>query len=371
MKKNSEICLKGYDIRSAERLFESTQDPIVIYIDDIIATVNKSCIDFFDAKNETEIVGHSLTKFLHPEYKEHITKRIQKITQQNEIAELSEEKIITLKNIAKDVEMIGVPIIYGGKIGSQIFFRDITKRIQHQNALKKSEKELKRLNATKDKFFAIIAHDLRNPFNQLLSFTELIYENIYEYSFEELKEYIGLLNKSAKNGFSLLENLLEWARSQSGKKEFNPQNFDIKTLIKKNINILKPTADNKKIEIISELTENLNTYSDYNMINTVLSNLISNAIKFTNINGKITLNAIEKENNIQILIKDNGVGLSEKDINKLFKIDIHHSTKGTNNESGTGLGLILCYEFIKLNNGKIWVESKVSEGSTFYFTLPK
>ena len=207
-------------------LFESTPDPIIIYVDGIIKKVNKTCIYFFDAKSEAEIVGHSLIELIHPYYQEDIKKRIKKITQLNGIAELTEEKIITLTNVVKDVEMIGVPIIYEEKIGIQVFFRDITKRIENQEALKKSEKKLKHLNATKDKFFSIIAHDLRNPFNQLLSFTELIYENIYEYSFEELKEYIGLLNKSARNGFNLLENLLEWARSQSGKKEYNPQNFN-------------------------------------------------------------------------------------------------------------------------------------------------
>lgn len=270
-----------------------------------------------------------------------------------------------------NIEIRGKMIDYRGEKVRVTAIRDITKRKQAELELQKREKQLYDLNATKDKFFSIIAHDLRNPFNQLFGLTDLILQNFNEYSFSELKEYIGLLNKSAKNGHNLLENLLEWARSQSGRKEVNPFIFKVKQIVDKVIEILSITAEAKNIKIYSNITSEYQIFADANMTNTIFMNLLSNAIKFTPNNGKVVLDAKDLGDEIQFSVKDNGVGISEANIKKLFRIDLHHSTKGTNNEAGTGLGLILCNEFISLSKGKIWVESQKNIGSTFYFTLPK
>ena len=278
---------------------------------------------------------------------------------------------ITKNNKKIYIEIRGKMIDYMGEKVRVTAIRDISQRKKAVEKLIKNEKKLKELNATKDKFFSIIAHDLKNPFSQLLSFTDLIYDNINDYSFDEIKEYIKLLNKSAQNGYDLLENLLEWARSQTGRKDFNPQNFVINELIDKNFSIFELPAKNKSIILNSNLKTKVSVFADYFIINTILYNLISNAIKFTTNNGEINISAKASEKMVIISIKDTGIGILPENINKLFRIDVHFSTKGTNNESGTGLGLILCYEFIKLNNGKIWVESELDKGSTFYISIPK
>ncbi len=350
-------------------LFEATPDPILIHKKGIIQKVNKACLDFAGAKNTGQIINFSITKFIKNYTEEELFERIKRV-EKNKITKFREEKFVTLLGDVKDVEIVAVPIIYEKEKAIQVIFRDITEQKKALTELQNSEKKLFQLNATKDKFFSIIAHDLRNPFNQLLGLTDLMLENYNDYSFADLKEYIGLLNKSARNGYNLLENLLEWARSQSGRKEINPFNFALIQVFQKAADLVQTSAINKNIKIISRISEAINVFADVNVINTVFLNLISNAIKFTKSGGEIIIDAIEKDNYVIISVKDNGVGISEENINKLFKIDIHHSTKGTNNEAGTGLGLILCYEFIQLSKGKIWVESEMGVGSTFYFSLP-
>ncbi len=355
--------------RKYRTLFEATPDPILIHKKGIIQKANKACLDFIGTENIEDIINISVTNFITKYTQENVIKRIKKI-EGSKITKFREEKFITLSGEIKDIEIVAVPIIYESEKAIQVIFRDITEQKKALTKLQKSEQKLFQLNATKDKFFSIIAHDLRNPFNQLLGLTDLILENYNDYSFSELKEYIGLLNKSAKNGYNLLENLLEWARSQSGRKEINPFSFAIAQISNKVVELMRVNANNKNIEIISKIDRDIKVFADVNVVNTIFINIISNAIKFTKKGGKIIIDAINKNNNVIISVKDSGVGISEENINKLFKIDIHHSTKGTNNEAGTGLGLILCYEFINLSKGEIWVESKKDIGSTFYFSLP-
>jgi len=351
-------------------LFDATPDPILIHKKGIILKVNKACLKFVEAKNISQILNLSINKFIKEYTNEELVEKINKV-EESKITKFIEEKFVTLSGIVKDVEVVAVPIIYEKEKAIQVIFRDITEQKKALTELQNSEKQLFQLNATKDKFFSIIAHDLRNPFNQLLGLTDLILENYQDYSFSDLKEYIGLLNKSAKNGYNLLENLLEWARSQSGRKEINPFNFELIHVSKKVVELMQANATNKNIQIISKISKDISIFADVNVINTILINLISNSIKFTKSGGEIIVDAINNGNHVIISVKDNGLGISQDNINKLFKIDIHHSTKGTNNEAGTGLGLILCYEFINLSKGKIWVESEFGHGSTFYFSLPK
>lgn len=230
--------------------------------------------------------------------------------------------------------------------------------------------ELQNLNATKDKFFSIISHDLKGPLNSLTSFSSLLINHTDSLSKEEIQMMATDLDKSIKNLFALLENLLEWSRSQTGNIEFKPEVFDVAAILDENINLLRPQAQGKNITLISEnISEHL-ALAHKPSINTVVRNLISNAIKFTPEGGRITMALKRNNKEVIVSITDTGVGMPAEVLEKLFRIDTKHSTKGTANEKGTGLGLILCKEFVEKNNGRIWVTSKPEFGSTFYFTLP-
>ena len=229
--------------------------------------------------------------------------------------------------------------------------------------------ELQELNATKDKFFSIISHDLKGPLNSLTSFSSLLINHTDSLSKEEIKMFASDFDKSLKNLFSLLENLLEWSRSQTGNIEFVPESFDLAAMLEENKELLKAQAQNKRITLVNESQEKVLINAHKNSINTVVRNLISNAIKFTPEGGTITLKSSRQNGSVVTSIADTGVGMSQNVIDKLFRLDSKHSTKGTANEKGTGLGLILCKEFVEKNGGKIWVNSKEGEGTVFYFSL--
>jgi signal transduction histidine kinase len=236
--------------------------------------------------------------------------------------------------------------------------------VQQQNT------ELQELNATKDKFFSIISHDLKGPLNSLTSFSGLLINHTDSLSKDEIRLLAKDLDKSLKNLFALLENLLEWSRSQTGNIEFNPEPFDVGTLLQVNTDLLNAQAKNKNISIINSNDKAVAVNAHKHSINTVIRNLVSNAVKFTPPGGTITLGLNQGIDKITISVADTGVGMGPEIIEKLFRIDTKHSTRGTADEKGTGLGLILCKDFIEKNGGKIWVESVVGKGTIFYFTLP-
>ena len=231
-------------------------------------------------------------------------------------------------------------------------------------------RELKELNATKDKFFSIIAHDLKNPFNTLLGFSELLITNINEYDKNRIGEFINIIFQTSKNAYMLLENLLEWSRSQTGRLEMTPSDIEIAELVDDNIDLIYNNASNKKLELNNRIDKKVKAYADSNMTNTIIRNLLSNAIKYTATGGKIEITSKIENNYVEVTVSDTGVGIKEENIGRLFRIDENFSTKGTNDETGTGLGLILCKEFVKKNGGDIWVTSKLGKGSNFTFKLP-
>ncbi len=231
--------------------------------------------------------------------------------------------------------------------------------------------KLQELNATKDKFFSIIAHDLKNPFGVILQTTEFLANPDYDHSKEEFMDFSKDLNFTAKNLFNLLENLLTWARSQKGTIKFEPSTQKIHDLSETTKSVLNTQAYAKKITIINNVAEDIVCDCDRNMILTVFRNLTSNAIKFTNEEGEIRLSGkINDSGEAEFSVSDNGVGMSDENMKKLFRIDVNVSTIGTSQEKGTGLGLILCKEFVERHGGRIWVDSKIGEGSKFSFTLP-
>lgn len=248
---------------------------------------------------------------------------------------------------------------------------DITEHKKLLKALSESEANLRELNAQKDKFFSIIAHDLKSPFNAILGFSDILVEQINEKNYTGIDEYAKIIRQSSQRAFDLLINLLEWARAQTGKLIFTPEVFNLKNLINDNIALLKSNANQKAITINVDMPNESITFADKQMISTVLRNLISNAIKFTHKGGEIKISVKQNEKEMLISVADNGIGIEPERIKNLFHINKSISTPGTNNEYGTGLGLILCKEFVEKHNGKIWAESKQGKGTVFHFTLKK
>lgn len=247
---------------------------------------------------------------------------------------------------------------------------EITERKKAEDELKENEARLLELNATKDKFFSIIGHDLKNPFNAILGFSGILMDQMKENNYDRIEEFASYIHESSKRAMDLLLNLLEWARSQTGKMEFNPEYADIAALINETTQLLNDSARQKAITISSALPVKTNVFVDKAMVSTILRNLISNAVKFTNPGGEIVVSAELKQNELLVAVKDKGVGIGKNNLEKLFRIEESYSTTGTNNEKGTGLGLILCKEFIEKHKGKIWAESEEGVGSQFYFTIP-
>jgi PAS domain S-box-containing protein len=248
---------------------------------------------------------------------------------------------------------------------------DITLRHKAEEALKESETRLKVLNATKDKFFSIIAHDLRNPFTSIIGFSSLLMSQSDNKSNEVVIKYSKIIYESSLRAMDLLKNLMEWANLQTGKISFNPKQLEFTNIITTVIELLTDLAGQKSITIVRDTDPGITTFADEEMINTVLRNLVSNAIKFTKPGGEITISARVNSDELIVSVGDNGVGMDKKQLNKLFRIEENSSTKGTQNEEGTGLGLVLCKEFILRHQGKIWVESTLGAGSKFFFTIPQ
>jgi len=236
--------------------------------------------------------------------------------------------------------------------------------------LENSEKELLIANAGKDKFFTLIAHDLKSPFNGLLGITEILAENFDELPREQTKKMVLELRKSVTNVYALVEGLLSWAQIQTGKIIYRLEKTDLFNLAEKVTDQLEASAKNKNITLEQNIGENTFAVADEKSVSTVFRNLISNAIKYTNPGGLVKVEAVKKEGFIEVSVEDNGIGIPTETLKKLFTITEKISEEGTANETGTGLGLILCKEFAEKNNGKIWAESEPGKGSRFVFTLP-
>jgi signal transduction histidine kinase len=248
---------------------------------------------------------------------------------------------------------------------------EIEDRKATEQSLYISQNELKAANASKDKFFSIIAHDLKNPFNGIIGLSSLLLEDYDSFPPEEQKTFIKDIKITAENTFRLLQNLLEWSQTQTGKIHFEPSLFLLETITTEVIDLVKTSAGNKNILLESTVSPDITVFADKNMINTVIRNLLLNAVKFTRSGGKITLSARAIGNVVEIAVKDNGIGISPENFKKLFCIDCNMISYGTEGEQGTGLGLILCKEFVEKNAGTIRVESEEGKGSTFTVTIPE
>jgi two-component system, sensor histidine kinase and response regulator len=275
-------------------------------------------------------------------------------------------------------------MINGFNIGAQDYItkpfnsKELLARVNTQLQIKlKNEKikryalELEKLNATKDKFFSIIAHDLRSPLSGIINLSKALEKNITKHSIDFIEEQFRSIHSATENVASLLENLLSWAGSQSGSIEFNPVDLSLNNTMAKCIELSMPQAQEKRITIINKIQANIVFNTDEELLLSIVRNLLSNAIKYSHESGQITIASVKSEDHLEISIKDNGIGISHEVLNMLFKIESKVQPKpGTAEETGSGLGLILCKEFIEMLGGEIWAESEEGKGSTFTFTIP-
>jgi signal transduction histidine kinase len=230
--------------------------------------------------------------------------------------------------------------------------------------------QLERANLTKDKFFSIIAHDLKNPFHSIMGFTDLLTKNYGDFEDEKKLEFLNLIKVSSQYANNLLDNLLHWSRTQTERIKYSPIKFDLHSLVNEIQHMLHGNAEKKQLALLNLVPEASYVYADKNMIHTVLRNLISNSIKFTPEEGTISVESTPVEGQLNVSVKDNGVGIPLDKQGKLFEFGEFHSTSGTAGEPGTGLGLIICFEFIKKHRGELSLSSESGKGTTFTFNLP-
>ncbi len=264
----------------------------------------------------------------------------------------------------------GRNIPYKGKTVRVVEFRDITQRKEYEHTIEMQNRKLQILNADKDRFISILAHDLKNPMGGLLGLTELLARNARDYDSEKIENFCKYINQTAQSIFNLLDDLLAWVRTQSGKTPYNPQNINLKSLYDEVMAVLNSMAQTKKINVQCQIAVDLTVFADKDMLKTVLRNLISNAIKFTNNEGNINIYAMPEDDGVVIRVSDTGIGISPELKTQIFNEFNNQSRAGTANESGTGFGLLLCKEFVSKHGGSIWVESSEGKGSDFYFKLP-
>ncbi len=328
----------GYTRKQAEEAYEWWED--LIHLDDV---------NNFRKSLKKHITGE--TKYFESEYR-------MKTHKGDWMWILGHGKVVEFDKDGKPARIIGTQI-------------DITERKNMMRAVEKTEKELRELVATKDKLFSIIAHDLKNPFNLMAGFSELLTSNFDEYDSETIQKFINIIYNASVQGNQLLENLLQWSRAQTGRLVVTPQKANTFEVIESTIRLLKGNAESKGVHLIINDDQSHYIWADINIVETIIRNLVSNAIKFSLRDQKITIETTENNDFVEISVIDRGVGMPRETVEKLFTVSTIQSTIGTANEKGTGLGLVVCKEFAEKNGGEIHVESRFGFGSRFWFTIPK
>lgn len=371
--------LKEEKLKNERLLLRTVIDnlPASIYCKDLEGRktlVNNAELRMIGAKSEEEVLGKTDFDFYPKEIAEGFFADDQLVIQKNEPVINREEYLIDEKGEKRWLLTSKIPMLddQGNVIGLVGIGRDITDRVKISKEIQLRNEQLTQLNAEKDKFFSIIAHDLKSPFTGLLGLTELMVESSDSFTKEEFVEYSKSINKASKKLYRLLENLLEWAQVQRGTITFTPVNLDLAQIVGQSIDIIYQRALQKKITIINEITSPQKVYIDEKMTQTVLRNLLSNAVKFTKSGGRVFIKAESlDEKRLRVSIEDTGVGIPKEDIERLFRIEQKVCSLGTEGESSTGLGLLLCKEFVEMHGGRIWVESEMGKGSKFSFTINK
>ncbi len=351
-------------------LFETANEGILVAQGRRLVFVNPAMI---------ELIGYSKEEIFSLSFLEFVCEDDWELVLSNQLKRISGEgadvryhlRILRKDKSIKWVEMSGVKIEWEGLSATMNFVTDITERKKAEEEINLKNEQLQKLNSEKDKFFSIIAHDLRSPFTGFLGLTQIMAEELSSLTMGEIQDISVRMRNSANNLFSLLENLLEWARMQQGLIPYNPKSIQLLSVVNECVDMIHESARIKGIKIDFNIPDHLMVFADGKLLQTIIRNLVSNAVKFTGKGGEISiLTKVTSEKSVEISVKDSGIGMSSKMVNDLFRLDVQTNRLGTEGEPSTGIGLLLCKEFAAKLDGEIWVESEPGKGSTFYFTLP-
>jgi PAS domain S-box-containing protein len=326
----------------------------------------------YTMEEKDEIIGKPALDFIDPVDHKRLTENMGKLIAGERENQLSEYLAIRKDKSRFKIDINTTLLLDSNGKPSSILFveRDITERKNAEEEIIQKNLELAELNATKDKFFSIIAHDLKSPFQGLISYAQILSTQFSVLSEEEKISFIGGIEALSQSSYRLLENLLEWSRLQTGQMIYIPESINLLVELYPTISLVKQTALNKKIEFTYTIDNSIVVMADTNMLSTIIRNLVSNSIKFTNPGGSIILTAKKLNGFIEFSVSDTGIGIEKESLDKLFTIGNNESRKGTANEGGTGLGLLLCKEMIAKHDGEIRVKSEINKGTTFSFTIP-
>jgi PAS domain S-box-containing protein len=349
-------------------IFENNSAAIAIFEkDSTISNVNKEFCKI-SGYSRDEAIGMRWEQFIPPEDQEQVKKSSRKILiNPNHELDNYEFKFYK-KNGEIRYAIYSIAFLSNREIIAS--FIDITEHKKSELLINLQNDQLRKLITDKDRFLSILSHDLKNPLSLLLGFSDLLKENIHKYDIEEIITQVNSIHRISQNVNNLLDNLLTWVRSQNGKIPFNPQELQLISICNDTIETFRPNAEAKNITINSFREDGIKVFADSDMLKTILRNLLSNAIKFTKPRGIININAKQADSRIIISVSDNGIGIKPENISRLFNISQVYTTPGTADEEGTGLGLLLCKEFVEKQGGKIWIKSKYGVGCEINFTLP-
>jgi len=381
-KRNNELRIKNNELKISEDKFraivETSPEGIAITsLDGKVEYVSSQILLMWGYDSPNDMIGRNMTDFIRSDYHQKAAHSISEMFNGNFIG--AEEYVCLRKDGSEFFLEANANILYNQNKepkGILLVERDISQRKKYQQEILKQKEALKESNTKKDKFFSIIAHDLKSPFQAMLGFSEILNNDFDKFDTEQQKEFIKMINTNIHNTYNLLENLLLWSRPKRGCFNFKPEKINLHLLSSKTTELLTQSAVNKSIKITNQISKDIFIRADKDMFSIIIRNLISNAIKFTTKGGEIIIKskisqAINNIDFIEIIIEDNGLGISETLQSKLFDLSECVSTVGTKKETGTGLGLILCKEFVEKHGGIIWVESEVNKGSKFIFTIPR
>jgi len=373
--RTAEIALQKERIEESEEKLKST----ISSLDDLVFVLDKDGIfqEFYNPGNQDPLYENP-NFFLHKHFKKvgfplRVVKELENAFYQLQKSDIVQEFDYCVDQ--KGMCWFNAKISprrnsLGVLTGITIVSRHITERKEAEQCLRQQKEELDELNATKDKFFSILAHDLKNPFASLYSLSQILDDNYTSLEEEDKLTALKRIHSSAELIYNLLENLLTWSKSQRGFIDYSPTEFDLTLQIDENINLHRIPAEKKGVLLKTNARETYIAFADRQMINTVLRNLINNAVKFTKSGKTVEVNVRKEEKFLEVEVKDEGVGILKENMEKLFRIDVKYKTLGTSGEKGTGLGLILCHEFVQKNYGAIWCESELAKGTSFFFTIP-
>ncbi len=351
-------------------IVEGAPEAVFVQTDLKFAYLNQAGLNLFGARSPSDLLGQHVMDRFPEEFRDQVQKRIRVLNEQKQSVPNLEQVYLRMDGSTVPVEVSAVPITYEGKNGALVFVRDISERKRAEVEIENKTKQLQHLLREKDKFFSIIAHDLKSPMSGLLSLSKMFADDVETLTIKDLRNVASAMYKSSERLFALMENLLQWAFMQQGVMEYSPRAHNLEGLIQAGIDPLISVSDQKQIALRSSIPDDLIVLADARMITTVIRNLVSNALKYSDSGGSVDIAAIPDQGMVRVSVQDSGMGMDQPTLDRVFALDRKASRPGTRGESGTGLGLVLCKEFVEKHGGRIWAQSEPGLGTTFYFTVP-